>query len=148
MTFDDLEWTQPPVSRSPYSLKANILQRVHVMAGNMTLCGFISNSWFGTSFTSVLQYMYLKVNWNISSAFCFAAIHEAFVWDVTIFIMIMSAMGMVCSVSNIHIFFHCQVHEKYLQKWTSNLIRLNGTNHCSCSKNASGFDNFSSIRKP
>ena len=28
-TFDDLEWPRTPVSRSQYSLKANILETVH-----------------------------------------------------------------------------------------------------------------------
>ena len=31
-TFNDLEWPQPPVSISPYSSKANILQTVHATA--------------------------------------------------------------------------------------------------------------------
>ena len=30
-TFDDLEWLRTPVSRSQYSLKADISQRVHVI---------------------------------------------------------------------------------------------------------------------
>jgi len=37
--------TPPPVSRSPYSSKANISQTVHATAGNMTSHGFLYNSW-------------------------------------------------------------------------------------------------------
>jgi len=41
-----LPWVTPiPVSRSPNSSKANILQTVHAMAGNMTFLGFFSDSW-------------------------------------------------------------------------------------------------------
>jgi len=39
--------TQPPVSRSPYSSKANISQMAHaIMAGNMTSRRFLSDSWY------------------------------------------------------------------------------------------------------
>jgi len=44
-TFDDLEWPQPPVSRSLYSLKVIILQTVHATAGNMMSHGFLNDSW-------------------------------------------------------------------------------------------------------
>jgi len=44
-TFDDLEWPQPPVSRSLYSSKASNSQTVHATAGNMTSRGFLGDSW-------------------------------------------------------------------------------------------------------